>query len=95
MEQKRIQFDEFARNLPTILDTLARQHEAVLVERKGKLYTVAPQEPEPADVWAAYDPQRTRAALRASAGALAGVDRDELLADIHAQRAQKSRRRKT
>src|SRR5205085_6216260 len=46
-----------------------------------------------ADIWAHYDPERAREALRASKGALAGVDRDELLADIHAQRGQKARRR--
>ena len=38
------------------------------------------------DLRASYDPRRTREALRASAGALKGVDTAELLADIHAQR---------
>lgn len=41
-------------------------------------------------IWAGYDPRRVREALRRSAGALAGVDRDALLADIHAAREQAS-----
>src|SRR5262249_41549346 len=52
----------------------------------------APARPQAKDVWAHYDPERARQALRASRGALAGVDRDALLADIHAQRGQKARR---
>jgi hypothetical protein len=53
--------------------------------------------PEPArphpEVWAAYDPAKVLAGLRASAGALAGVDRDTLLADLRAQRGQASQGR--
>jgi hypothetical protein len=45
------------------------------------------------DIWAAYDPERARAGLRHSAGALRGVDRDELLADLAEQRGQDSRGR--
>lgn len=39
-------------------------------------------------IWAGYDPVRAREALRNSAGALAGVDRGQLLGDIMAQREQ-------
>jgi len=42
------------------------------------------------DPWANYDPEKVRAALRASAGILKGVDRDELLADLRAERGQDS-----
>lgn len=63
----------------------------VLLEKDGKLYrlTEEPQE----DIWAGYNPEKTRAALRKSAGALRGVDREELLADIHRGREQDSRGR--
>lgn len=40
------------------------------------------------DPWANYDPEKVRAALRASAGVLKGVDRDELLVDLRAARGQ-------
>jgi excisionase family DNA binding protein len=48
---------------------------------------------EPGEIFAGYDPGRAREALRRSAGALAGVDRDELLRDIHVARRQASRGR--
>jgi anaerobic selenocysteine-containing dehydrogenase len=41
-------------------------------------------------IWTGYDPQRVRAALKQSAGALQGVDWEELLSDLANQRAQKS-----
>jgi hypothetical protein len=63
----------------------------VLLEKNGKLYRLA-AEPE-GDIWAGYDPQKTKAALRRSAGALRGVDRDELFNDIHAAREQDSQGR--
>lgn len=42
------------------------------------------------DIWANYDPERVRRALRESAGALAHIDREALKADIRAQRRQDS-----
>ena len=45
-----------------------------------------PQEPE--DVWKDCDPDRVQAALRASAGAFAGIDIEALIEDIEAQREQ-------
>lgn len=46
--------------------------------------------PTAQSIWAGYDPDRVRAALEASAGALAGVDLQNLLADIQAEREQAS-----
>jgi hypothetical protein len=45
---------------------------------------------KPTGLWARYDPQRVRAALEQSAGALAGVDRTQLKTEIAAQRSQQS-----
>ncbi len=42
------------------------------------------------DIWAGYDPERVRHALKRSAGAFAGVDREALLVDIRKGRAQAS-----
>lgn len=42
----------------------------------------------PSDVWAAYDPAKVLAGLRRARGALAGVDRDQLLRDIREAREQ-------
>ena len=43
---------------------------------------------DPADVWADYDGADVQAALQQARGALAGVDRDELLSDIYGAREQ-------
>ncbi len=40
------------------------------------------------DIWADYDPKRVRAGLKESAGALSGVDTEQLLADIRKSREQ-------
>jgi hypothetical protein len=45
------------------------------------------------DIWAEYNSEKVRDALRQSAGALKGVDREKLLQDIHAARQQESRGR--
>ena len=50
-------------------------------------------ETEPQDMWAGYDPEKVKAALRESAGALTGVDREALLQDLHEARQQESRGR--
>ena len=84
----RIQFEDFAERLSAIFDTLDGAAEAVIVERAGRLYKLTPEAPQA--TLPGYDPARAQAALRASAGALTGVDRDELLADVRAQRAQDS-----
>ncbi len=42
------------------------------------------------DPWANYNADNVRAAIHASAGTLKGVDRDELLADLRAERGQDS-----
>src|SRR5438067_8970118 len=39
-------------------------------------------------IWTHYDPQRVKAALQASAGALQGVSREKLVSDLAEQRGQ-------
>lgn len=67
-----------------VTPVLPAEHAA---QRKG------PRIADPNDIWKDYDPERTRVALRKSAGALSGVDRDQLVADIYAQRGQDSKGR--
>lgn len=57
--------------------------------------TAMEKEGRTADIFAHYDPVRAHKALRASAGALAHVNRQELLADLRAQREQASSGRPT
>src|SRR2546427_283029 len=46
--------------------------------------------PQKRTIWTHYDPQHVKAALRASAGALQGVNPEELLSDLAEQRSQES-----
>ena len=84
-------FAEFEANVGVVFDAMEREREPIVVERGGRLYRVEPQDREETqDIWANYDVERVRQALRLSRGALTGVDRATLLADIHAQRGQDS-----
>ena len=66
----------------------------VIVDTGERSYTllVALTGPAP-DVFANYDPQAAIAGLRALKGAFAGVDVDQLLVDLYAQREQDSQGR--
>ncbi len=59
----------------------------LLVEKEGKRFRIVR---DAADPFADYDPKAVREAIHAAAGILVGVDRDELLADLRAQRGQDS-----
>ena len=59
----------------------------LLLEKDGVFYHLTPSHKE--DIWAGYEPERMRAALKTSAGALSGVDTRQLLADIRASREQR------
>ncbi len=90
-EPRRIQFDDFLKQVPSIFDMLARQKEPVVVERKGQLFRVeAEAEPEAQTLWADYDAERVRTALRQSAGAFKEMDVEELKRDLREERAQDS-----
>lgn len=68
--------------------------EPVIVDTGEGLYTLVVAQTEPAgDVFAHYDPQAAIVGLRALDEALAGVDRDQLLHDLQAQRTQASQGR--
>ena len=59
----------------------------VMVDSNGVRYVVKRQSD---DVFAGYEPQRVRKALRQSAGILRNVDIDKLKRDLRDQRAQDS-----
>lgn len=69
---------------------IRKQDLVAVVRPVGAKEATMADAPESRDIWANYDPQRVRQALRQSAGALAGVDRDALWADIRAARRQAS-----
>ena len=63
----------------------------VILEKDGERYVLAREDAH--DIWADYNPEKVRQALLQSAGALADIDRESLLSDIHAARAQHDRGR--
>jgi hypothetical protein len=71
--QDPMSFQQFARQLPKVFDTIAKRGEKVLVEKDGMLFRLEPEK-KPQDIWATYDPEKVREGLRKSAGALKGVD---------------------
>lgn len=67
-------------------DGLARRLEEaagqpVIIEHNGVRYRIEPEDP-----FAFYDPEKMREAIHAAAGTMKGVNRDELLADLRAER---------
>jgi hypothetical protein len=50
---------------------------------------------DPGSIWANYDPDQVKAALQQVKGALAGIDRKQLLDDIYEAREQASNTRPT
>jgi hypothetical protein len=58
-------FDEFARHLRAVFDTLAKRGEKVSVEKEGVLFRLEPEDtPKKPDIWADYDPEKARQGLR-------------------------------
>jgi hypothetical protein len=89
--QDAMSFNQFARQLPKVFDTMAKRGEKVLVEKDGMLFRLEPEEtPKKPDIWANYYPEKVREGLRKSAGALKGVDIAALKRDIRDQRGQDS-----
>jgi hypothetical protein len=87
--QDPMSFQQFARQLPKVFDTVAKRGEKVVVEKDGVLFRLEPEEtPKKPDIWANYDPEKVREGLRKSAGALKGVDVEALKRDIRDQRGQ-------
>ena len=88
---RRMSYEEFAEHLPEVLDALARADETVLVEKNGKTYSLELAQSRAHEVLPPLpNPEEVREALRKSAGALRGVDIDQLKADLRIQRQQDS-----
>jgi hypothetical protein len=70
--------------LPALLDDAAR--EPVILVRGGERFRLSRED----DLFANYDPERARRALRESAGALTGADVEALKRELREQRSQDS-----
>ena len=96
-----MRFAEFARKLPTVLDTLTNRGVDILVEKEGNIYlfeiknTFKETLKQKQDIWADYDPEKTKPGVQQRAGALTGVDLAALKKDMKRQRQQESHGRPT
>ena len=90
-EPRKIQFDDFLKQVQSIFDMVARQKEPVMVERAGRLFRVEAERTDEAQaLWVDYDAERVRTALRQSAGAFTDIDVEQLKRDLREERAQDS-----
>ena len=90
-EPRKIQFDDFLKQVQSIFDIVARQKEPVLVERAGRLFRVEAEGTDEAQaLWVDYDAEQVRTALRQSAGAFKDIDVEQLKRDLREERAQDS-----
>jgi hypothetical protein len=74
---KRLKYEDYADNLPALLERVDQEHDVVELERNGRVYRIQSVLKRP------HDPEAVRKALRESAGALKGVDVDELKRDLY------------
>jgi hypothetical protein len=76
---KRLRYVDYAARMQALLDLVADEQQCIELEYKGKLIRLefvgeAPEMP--------HDPEAVRRALKASAGALKGIDIEELKRDL-------------
>ena len=85
-EARRIGFEEFAAELPDLIETLAREHEQVLVEKEGRVFRVSAVD----ETVRAHDPERLRRILARNSGAFKTIDIEALKRDLREARQQDS-----
>jgi hypothetical protein len=89
-EPHRVRIDPDS-ELARLLDEVGEM--PVLLEKNGKLYRLTEEttEEKTDNLWAHYDPEKARAALRRVAGSWADIDVDILIADLYRAREEGSR----
>jgi hypothetical protein len=68
----------------------ARRH-PVLLEKDGAVYSLTPHSGDPDDLWAGYDPEKVRDAIRTYGGSWKERDADAMIAEVYAARKCGSR----
>ncbi|MGI8854503.1 MAG: hypothetical protein ACR2JW_02015 [Thermomicrobiales bacterium] len=84
---------DIERELARYLDSAKNENKPAEVMISGNLYRLVPVDDDiqtTDEPNAPYDPQKMREAIHAAAGTMKGVNRDELLADLRAERGQDS-----
>jgi hypothetical protein len=73
---RRIKYEDCPKDVPALLELVEQQQEPVELEHNGHVYRIESVKEYK------HDPEAVRKALRESAGALKGVDIDELKRDL-------------
>ena len=79
--------------LGRLIEDASEVGDAIVLEVEGHAYRLTPQAPGDYDAWRDYNPQAVRLALIQTAGALTGMDVDELKRQLREERGQRSRGR--
>jgi len=92
-EIRRIDFEEFAAQLPALFEDMAREDDIVVVDKEGILFRIETTTEAVKESGRKHDPERVRRMLARTAGGWKGIDRQALMKDIHEGRQQSSRGR--
>ena len=82
--------DDVYQSVPALKRKLSVEQMIEIAAEEQALEAAKEVSSSASELWATYNPEQVRRALQASAGALAGVDRDALLDDLYAARSQES-----
>jgi hypothetical protein len=91
--ERKISYEEFAEDLPNILDEVARDNEVVLVEKNGRVFSVGLAKARQTSGLPPHDPDALLKAIYESAGALKGLDIEAFKAELREMREQDSKGR--
>ena len=73
---RRLKYEDYADNLPALLERVDEEHDAVELVRNGRVYRIQSVQEHK------HDPEALRRALREAAGILKNVDTEELKRDL-------------
>jgi hypothetical protein len=82
---RRLKYEDYADNLPGLLERVDEEHSGVELERNGRIYRIQGLPTAPIT-----DPEEARAVLRRTAGILKNVDTEALKRDLREMRQQDS-----
>ena len=83
--------DDVYQSVPALKRKLSVEQMIDIASEEQALEAAKEVSSSASELWATYNPEQVRRALQESAGALAGVDREALLADLYAARCQAER----
>lgn len=83
--------DDVYQSVPALKGKLSVEQMIDIASEEQALEAAKEVSSSASELWATYNPEQVRRALQESAGALAGVDREALLADLYAARSQAER----